>query len=504
AVRACTDPRRVAIVLAQAGAGQPLDLGRAEPEDVVLLAAGSLVRGDWLAVLQHAVRSRPGVAAAGPMVSDAAGAILAAGLAWRRAAAELVPRYAGRSCEDGAAGVAVPVTALPLDCVYLSRDALERAGAGLPVAALFERFWELGLEVRYEPAARVERTAAAPERLAPAVRRRPRGAGLPIVYVTESTIVGGGHRDVFEHLNRLAGRGHDVSLYTLGEPPRWFDLRVPVRTFAGYDELVAALAPLDAIKVATWWATAGPVWRASAARGIPVYFVQDIETSYYPDDELARFNVLASYREEFAYVTISGWNRERLDQLGLAPALIAPGVDDATFHPRPGVRREEDVVLALGRSLPLKRLGLTLAAWRALPPPRPRLRLFGGEPELAAEPGVSYELAPSDQRVGELFAEATVFVQTSSHEGFCLPLLEAMACGTPVVCTDAHGNRDFCRDGENCLLAAPTAPAVADAMRRLLVDPELRARLAAGGLETASRYRWTPRIEELESFFAAL
>ena len=109
---------------------------------------------------------------------------------------------------------------------------------------------------------------------------------LRVVYVTEDTGVGGGHRDIFEHLNGLLERGHEVALYTLGEPPDWFDLRAPVRTFEFYDELVEALADLDAIKVATWWNTAAPVWRASVLRGIPVYFVQDIETSYYPDDEV--------------------------------------------------------------------------------------------------------------------------------------------------------------------------------------------------------------------------
>ena len=63
-------------------------------------------------------------------------------------------------------------------------------------------------------------------------------------------------------------------------------------------------------------------------------------------------------------------------------------------------------------------------------------------------------MAPSDAEVNELLNTATVFVQTSRHEGFCLPVLEAMATGIPVVCTDAHGNRDFCRDGENCLMPA--------------------------------------------------
>ena len=194
---------------------------------------------------------------------------------------------------------------------------------------------------------------------------------LRVVYVTEDTGVGGGHRDIFEHLNRLLDRGHEVALYTLGEPPDWFELRVPVHSFEDYDELVAALAELDAIKVATWWNTAAPVWRASVLRGIPVYFVQDIETSYYPDDERARHAVLDSYRPEFRYMTISSWNRERLRELGLDAELIPPGIDLETFRPRADVARREDMVLALGRSNPLKNLPLTIAAWRALPEPRP-------------------------------------------------------------------------------------------------------------------------------------
>ena len=63
-------------------------------------------------------------------------------------------------------------------------------------------------------------------------------------------------------------------------------------TFEDYDDLTAALAAEDAIKVATWWNTGTPVWTASVLRGIPVFFVQDIETSYYPDDERNRYAVL--------------------------------------------------------------------------------------------------------------------------------------------------------------------------------------------------------------------
>jgi glycosyltransferase involved in cell wall biosynthesis len=158
------------------------------------------------------------------------------------------------------------------------------------------------------------------------------------------------------------------------------------------------------------------------------------------------------------------------------------------------------MVLAIGRSNPLKNLPLTVAAWRALPAPRPELCMFGIEPELASEQGMRYIEEPSDEQVNELFNETTVFIQTSTHEGFALPPLEAMATGAAVLCTDAHGNRDFCLDGENCLMPEAETAAVSDALARLLGDRELRARLGRAGTETAQQYAWDRRIDALESF----
>jgi glycosyltransferase involved in cell wall biosynthesis len=246
------------------------------------------------------------------------------------------------------------------------------------------------------------------------------------------------------------------------------------------------------------------VWRASVEHGIPVFFVQDVETSYYPDHQALRDGVLAAYREEFAYMTISGYNREGLRALGREPTLIPPGIDLENFRPLDDVARREDMLLALGRMNPLKNLPLTLDAWKALPAPRPELCLFGVEPELGPQHGARYVHRPSDSEVNELFNEATVFVQTSTHEGFCLPALEAMAAGAAVVCTDAHGNRDFCADGENCLMPEPTVESVSGAITRLLEDPALRERLAAAGRITAAEYAWERRIAALEAFYFGL
>ncbi|MCW2968704.1 MAG: hypothetical protein JWM71_2476, partial [Solirubrobacteraceae bacterium] len=344
--------------------------------------------------------------------------------------------------------------------------------------------------------------AVRPARLSEGLDRRPvwtPDGRLRVVYVTQETSVGGGHRDIFEHVNRLSARGHDVSLYSLGPQPDWFGLDIEVTTFADWDALAAALDGVEAIKIATWWKSAIPVWRATRRHGLPVYFVQDIETSYYPNDPHLRDEVLAGYRNEFRYMTISGWNRDRLGELGLAAEIVAPGIDLETFRPL-GLARREDMLLAVGRRHHLKNLDLTLDAWKSLGGRRPELCLFGVEPELGPAHGTRYVTAPSDEGVNRLFNEATIFLQTSRHEGFALPPLEAMATGAAVVCTDAHGNRDFCRDGVNCLMPGSDVASVRGAVERLLADPELRRRLGDAGIRTAQDYAWERRVDTLEDF----
>jgi glycosyltransferase involved in cell wall biosynthesis len=203
-------------------------------------------------------------------------------------------------------------------------------------------------------------------------------------------------------------------------------------------------------------------------------------------------------------MTISSWNRDRLRELNLDAELMPPGIDLETFRPLKEIERREDMVLALGRSNPLKNLPLTIAAWRALPEPRPELCLFGIEPELASEAGMRYVESPTDEQVNELLNLATVFIQTSTHEGFALPPLEAMATGGAVVSTDAHGNRDFCVDGENCLMPEPEREPVSAAMAEALADRALRERLGGAGLKTAANYAWERRIDALEGFLESV
>jgi glycosyltransferase involved in cell wall biosynthesis len=86
-------------------------------------------------------------------------------------------------------------------------------------------------------------------------------------------------------------------------------------------------------------------------------------------------------------------------------------------------------------------------------------------------------------------ARADVFVLTSHYEGFGNVLVEAMACGTPVIATSSPGTREIITDGVDGLLVdRHDAGEVAAAIERVLSDSPLRARLAAAGQERAKQF----------------
>jgi len=325
-----------------------------------------------------------------------------------------------------------------------------------------------------------------------------------IIYVLKTTGVSGGIKMVFKHLNNLSERGYEVELYSLDKDPDWIPLNVKHRSFKDFSQLIDTLSKQDAIKVATWWETSQPVWLGSVTRGIPVFYVQDIETSYYPNDTKMQNVVLSNYKKEFTYLTISQWDADELLKLGIKSTNIGCGIDLDLFYPIKNTKREDDVLVALGRGEPLKNFALTMNGWKRIESKkRPRLWLFGVEPDIVkANDKVTYFTKPTDKEINELYNKATVFTQTSRHEGFCLTALEAMAAGAIVVTTNSDGNLDYSVNNKNCLMIEQDNPVdMKEKLERVLSDKELRDRLRREGYKTAKQYGWPKITDKLEDFY---
>ena len=210
--------------------------------------------------------------------------------------------------------------------------------------------------------------------------------------------------------------------------------------------------------------------------------------------------VIAVSEREASDVAAAGIRRERIVVRGLGfpdpDSLPAP---DGTLRRALGAGPDEVVVLYVGRIASGKGIEHLVEAVRQLP--ELRLALVGPDDGHAAtaelrrallDPALDGRIAllpPTDGPPLALYAEATLFALPSEGDSFGLVAAEAAAAGTPVVVTDRCGVAG-CFLEDEALVVPATRGAVVGAVRRLHDDPELRHRLAAGGVAAARRWSW--------------
>jgi glycosyltransferase involved in cell wall biosynthesis len=139
--------------------------------------------------------------------------------------------------------------------------------------------------------------------------------------------------------------------------------------------------------------------------------------------------------------------------------------------------------------------------------------VIAGEPlsseqwRLAAEAGVADRIVeivkPSDATLLTLYNGALALLFPSRFEGFGWPLIEAQACGCPVICSDRPPMPEVTA-GEALYCDADSPAAFAQAIVALARDPSLRARLVAGGIRNARRHTPAAMVEGFRSLYARL
>ena len=166
----------------------------------------------------------------------------------------------------------------------------------------------------------------------------------------------------------------------------------------------------------------------------------------------------------------------------------------------------ERFILCVATFEPRKNLGTLLEAYAILRrevEDCPELVLVGGEGwggedgrigrligKLKLEEAVIRRRYIGHEVLPALYSAACLFVFPALYEGFGLPPLEAMACGTPVVCSDAASLPEVV--GDAALLVPPRdAGRMAGAMKKLIDDAVLRQELIRRGLDRAKRFTWT-------------
>jgi len=247
-------------------------------------------------------------------------------------------------------------------------------------------------------------------------------------------------------------------------------------------------------------------------KGPMVFTVHDLIHLKFPRDHGARHRlfyrwvVAPAARRARAVLTVSqSSKRDLVDLLGVEDKkiIVTPIAAGEAFRPPQGAAVPpagwpQGYLLAVGNPKPHKNLAAAVEAHGLLkknPPPGvavPPLVLVGVGPGQAdwARPSEDLFLVPylSDDQLAAAYAAARAVVIPSLYEGFGLPALEALACGAPLVCSDQASLPEVV--GAAALLSDPEPPALAQALGRVLAEPELRARLRRAGPKQAASFSW--------------
>ena len=172
--------------------------------------------------------------------------------------------------------------------------------------------------------------------------------------------------------------------------------------------------------------------------------------------------------------------------------VLYPGLE-AAFTPGPG--REGRYVLHIGSNDPRDDSATALQAFAEAGVGGVRLLVAGGF-DGSAQDGVQYLGRVSDEELLALYRGAACYLDTSLYEGFGYQVLEAMACGAPVVATHTTSIPELV--GDAGLLCPPgDARAIASALGRVLREESLAADLRGRGLDRAREFTWERTAREL-------
>lgn len=370
---------------------------------------------------------------------------------------------------------------------------------------------------------------------------------MKITFILPYVNLTGGIKILFEHANRLAVRGHRVTIVYPGklfhgdnyeistESWRWHAIDVPLRqlkyglfvsllgkteaewfpldpqvTLRRTPDLSARFIPDSDIIIATAPETVNWVATYPDTKGIKVHLAQDYEVWYLPE----KFVDSTFAHPEIHLITIGTWQKKLYEERFQrhVEAIIPDGVDTARFNAE-NKRYADDPkdlvrVLLSYHHAAYKGMADGLAAIEQARKAGLAIQIvaFGVHPLKDDMPSdIEYHQNIAEADLPDLYRSCDIFLWPTHREGFGLPPLEAMACGTPVVGTDAGAMPDFMKDGKTGYIVPIKQPKqLGEKLIKLASDPKLREKMGRSAAEEAKKWDWDFQTEKLEQYLKSL
>ncbi|MGZ4895171.1 MAG: glycosyltransferase family 4 protein [Candidatus Angelobacter sp.] len=377
----------------------------------------------------------------------------------------------------------------------------------------------------------------------------------------ELLVEGGGERQCVSLARALALQGHQITLYTSAYDRancfpeickgltivdvgrgRLSWLRKPrfLRGYLDMKRLASAVKSRHEIwNPHHWPAQWGAVWLKRKLGGAVVWMCNDVPNLHEKAQQRQSIGLIAAAVHWFYYVYDRRQNRKvdltlflsnwaegefktiyagptRVVRSGADPSRFARGGDRQKIRDRFGYASGDFVLLWLGIFMPHRRLQDAIEAVSRLKSRRFPVKLllagsglsfpqyFNSLKALAAQLGVTHEVTfagkVADEEIQDFYCACDAFLFPNENQTWGLAVLEAMACGCPVLVSRGAAVHEVLTDGENAFLFPARNPeALAAKIQSVAIQPELRAKVAQHGMDLVlTKYNWEQFARQIE------
>jgi glycosyltransferase involved in cell wall biosynthesis len=304
---------------------------------------------------------------------------------------------------------------------------------------------------------------------------------------------------------RMVLRGKKASDYA--RHPSHFDgLPIDHKVLDRARPVTDADVPDADVVIATWWETAEWVARLSASKGAKAYLIQGDEACFF-DDPAWQERVAATWRLPLRKMAVAQWLVELAKSRcpGHEVCVVPNAVDTGHFTAPPRGKQARPTIGMVSSPFSGKGVDVMLGAFHRVRSRFSDLRLVAfGEPP-TSEVGdwpeeFPIEVRPRQERIPGLYASCDAWLFGSRREGFGLPILEAMACRTPVIGTPAGAAPELLSRGGGILVKPGDADDMASAVTRILeMTPTSWREVSDAAYATAALYTWKHAADRLEA-----
>jgi glycosyltransferase involved in cell wall biosynthesis len=257
------------------------------------------------------------------------------------------------------------------------------------------------------------------------------------------------------------------------------------------------------IIIATWWETLEWIWPFDARKGRKLHFMQDYEIWGHPDfTDVPRID--RAYTLPIPKIVIAEWERRLLQTKWQITALdvIHNSVETDIFFAAPRDKQRIPTVGFTYSTVFDKGCSVVLEALETARRKIPNLRVVSFGAALPSEhfpEFVEFHHAVPDAKLRLIYEACDAWLFGTRREGFGLPILEAMACRTPVIGTPAGAGQDLIGAGGGLLIPIDDPQSMADAIAKVveMSSNEWRG-ISNVAFDTATKYTWDDAADKFE------